>query len=75
MDQKPDFSKRLFFHKGGGGPLRKKKQKFFFEVSIFTHQSKALIKLLQKIVSMKSFRLIPEKNSKNYFLYSVKRAI
>jgi hypothetical protein len=46
----------------------KKKQKIFFEVSIFTHQSKALVKLLQKIMLMKSFGLIPKKNIKKLFL-------
>jgi hypothetical protein len=59
MDQKPDFCKRPFFHKGGH--LRKKKNIFCFLVSIFTHQSKALIKLLQKMLLIKSFRLIPKK--------------
>jgi hypothetical protein len=55
-------------------PLRKKKKNFFFEVSIFTYQSKALIKLIQKIVLMKSFRLIPKKKiPKNYFYTPTKR--
>jgi hypothetical protein len=40
---------------------------FFFKVSIFTHQSKAQIKLLQQMLLMKSFRLIPKKNFKKLF--------
>jgi hypothetical protein len=68
MDQKLDFSKRPFFQKGG--PLRKKKKKFFLEESIFTHQSKALIKLLQKMLLIKSFRLIPKKKLKKTIFYT-----
>jgi hypothetical protein len=72
MDQKPEFSKRPFFHKGR--PLRKK-NKFFFEVSISTHQSKALNKLLQKMLLMKSFGLIPKKKFQKTIFYSPSKSL
>jgi hypothetical protein len=52
------------------GDPYEKKNKFFFEVSIFIYQSKALIKLLQKMMLMNSFGLIPRKKFQKTFFYT-----